>query len=1026
MAIATEFDVRTDSETQHDGELLGEVAVNSSAECFELLVARHSAMVLGVCRRQLDDSHDAEDAAQAVFLVLWEKAAALRRRNSVAGWLHHVARNVCRNVKRARKARKSHERKAAEMTDQDQTEPAKWDDIKQVLDNELDRLPDKYRLPIILCHLESRSQGEAAALLDVTQSTIAKRMKRGREILCQRLKRRGVTIGVATLATTLTTSATAAVVPATFTATTTQAATLFAAGKIAVGGALSAQTAALAKGTINMLTIAKIKMAAAVVATATVVTTTSVVVVQTVANAEPDKPAAVARTLPRTEMPVRVLWSHERGLDGKHEPLDWPLVTATSLPKLDDASTMKIVDTGTLTMTPPIDKRATTLVLVSPKLDRGKYWRPARVHRDGKNITLVTESWTNNEGRRKNFQRQSVYVVSLGMLDAGEYTLTLHVRDMFRDFEKRASTTHYHERSLKTASTKLRVFAGKANNNTQLATIDADNLKSSDGNGRAYQPALDTWETQAGGLRAQTIHYMEFKNGIDGLLKPGASSVGSYDLTAWKASPKTATDFQKLKYHPPTIGMPVCLRVQSMYMGLSDSMTLREMEWVGDRKVIVRLDMWRGGAVVFINYPRVPVLFVPLRHGNVPIKEPGEYEVQIEWNLWYDLPGKVYTHYGLENIDKAEMPKDVKSSYKYMATEQTALKFTLGPKPAGDNRIARLIDDLSNKENTREGGLRQAAATQELLELGQPAREALKNAKDQPGRPRLLIGQLLGWFDTLEKLENDRAAALTDAKRIQQVPLVLRVVADGSAGEGSKYIWTMLRVAEVLKNESSQLIPKKLKVAVYSSSKKAIPKGECTVYLEPYNKQPNHPWRLLKGNAENGVSHVMAVSKSLKEGVFELSTAVRQPWVLPKKGQASPLLLGIRVTNTADETKSFWLNGVLPWLRDKNGNQIVRRNSQLARPVSFGIPVHGGQSILLLMQSAELKFIGNTPGAFLVGDSFPDWGFHTSQAVAPGEYELNFWRNTPTRKVRTLTGPLSVRVLDSSAVQNVTVINEGT
>ncbi len=86
----------------HDGQLLARVAAGGDDVCFAEVVERHAALVLAACRRQLGDGGDAEDAAQAVFLVLWKKARSLRNQRSVAAWLHRVVRNVCRNARRAR------------------------------------------------------------------------------------------------------------------------------------------------------------------------------------------------------------------------------------------------------------------------------------------------------------------------------------------------------------------------------------------------------------------------------------------------------------------------------------------------------------------------------------------------------------------------------------------------------------------------------------------------------------------------------------------------------------------------------------------------------------------------------------------------------------------------------------------------------------------------------------------------------------------------------------------------------------
>ena len=196
-----------------DGQLLAEVACSGSNACFELLVRRHGPMVRGVCQRLLRDVHEADDAAQAVFLVLWKKAGKLRRHSCLAGWLHQVTRNVCLHATRARAIRDRHEGEAAQMAEQFPSQHELCDEIEEALDAELDGLVEKYRLPIILFHLEGRTLKEIATLLDTKVSTIGMRLNRGRELLRSRLARRGITTGVAALATTLTVNTCSAAVP---------------------------------------------------------------------------------------------------------------------------------------------------------------------------------------------------------------------------------------------------------------------------------------------------------------------------------------------------------------------------------------------------------------------------------------------------------------------------------------------------------------------------------------------------------------------------------------------------------------------------------------------------------------------------------------------------------------------------------------------------------------------------------------------------------------------------------------------
>jgi RNA polymerase sigma factor (sigma-70 family) len=182
-------------------------------------------MVLNSCQRILGNRHDAEDAAQAVFMVLWNSASDLTSRKCIAGWLYHVTHNVCRNMKRMQKTRRTHERVVAENSVQDHTVHDRPDettasDIRDVLDEELRQMSESYRLPLILFYLENRSQDEIASRLEMKRTTVASRIARGRKILRERLSRRGVSVGIATLTTFLGSNTCSASLERSFLATT--------------------------------------------------------------------------------------------------------------------------------------------------------------------------------------------------------------------------------------------------------------------------------------------------------------------------------------------------------------------------------------------------------------------------------------------------------------------------------------------------------------------------------------------------------------------------------------------------------------------------------------------------------------------------------------------------------------------------------------------------------------------------------------------------------------------------------------
>jgi RNA polymerase sigma factor (sigma-70 family) len=249
-----------------DAELLERYIRRRDETAFEALLHRHGPLVFGVCRRLLYNAHDAEDAFQATFLILARKANSIVPRSSVGNWLYGVAYRV---AARARKSacHRTREQLGVDLTAvPDREEPAE-PDMAPLLHAEVERLPDKYRIPIVLCYLEGKTNEEAARQLQWPVGTVKIRLCRARELLHSRLSRRGVALSLGLLAAnTLRAQAPAALVQATL-----QAALTFAAGGAAVGGATSVQAFALTKGVLKTMFLSKLKFVAAAVLSVAVV-----------------------------------------------------------------------------------------------------------------------------------------------------------------------------------------------------------------------------------------------------------------------------------------------------------------------------------------------------------------------------------------------------------------------------------------------------------------------------------------------------------------------------------------------------------------------------------------------------------------------------------------------------------------------------------------------------------------------------------------------------------------------------------
>jgi RNA polymerase sigma factor (sigma-70 family) len=247
-----------------DEALLGDYISRRDEVAFAALVRRHGPMVWGVCRRVLPNYHDAEDAFQATFLVLVRKAASISSRELLANWLYGVAHQTALKARATAAKRTGRERHVSEMPEPAVTQQDQWLDLQPLLDEELSRLPDKYRGVIVLCDLEGKTRKEVAGQLGCAEGTVASRLARARIMLAKRLTQRGVTLSGLGLAAVLAQQASAGV-PNSMAASTIKAANLLAAGKAAATGAISVNVAALTEGMVKAMLFNKLKAVVAVV-----------------------------------------------------------------------------------------------------------------------------------------------------------------------------------------------------------------------------------------------------------------------------------------------------------------------------------------------------------------------------------------------------------------------------------------------------------------------------------------------------------------------------------------------------------------------------------------------------------------------------------------------------------------------------------------------------------------------------------------------------------------------------------------
>lgn len=213
-----------------DGQLLDRFVARREGADFEAIIRRHGPMVWGLCRRIIRDHHDSEDAFQATFLVLARRAASVMPGDNLGNWLHGVAYQTARKSRSLRARRRSREIQASEMPEPAAVPDNLRDGPDESIDREMTRLPEKYRIPVVLCDLEGRTHKEAARQLGWPIGTVSSRLSRARAILARRLSERGTRLSGGSLGVFLARDAGGASLHAKLISSTAQAASVLAAG----------------------------------------------------------------------------------------------------------------------------------------------------------------------------------------------------------------------------------------------------------------------------------------------------------------------------------------------------------------------------------------------------------------------------------------------------------------------------------------------------------------------------------------------------------------------------------------------------------------------------------------------------------------------------------------------------------------------------------------------------------------------------------------------------------------------------
>jgi RNA polymerase sigma factor (sigma-70 family) len=246
-----------------DEQLLHAFLANGDENAFAALVRRHGPMVLHLCRRVLGHEQDAEDAFQATFLVLSRQASKLRKKASLASWLHGIAYRISLKAKQAAARRRKHEGRASPRSSAEPSAELLWHEVRALLDDEIGRLPEKYRSVFVLFYLEDCGREETALRLGLKEGTAASRLDKARKWLARRLAQRGVELTAVLAASAVATQSAPALSPVLISTT------IKAALADGAAGLVSLPVAGLVKGATSALMLSKMKVAAMFLVVAT-------------------------------------------------------------------------------------------------------------------------------------------------------------------------------------------------------------------------------------------------------------------------------------------------------------------------------------------------------------------------------------------------------------------------------------------------------------------------------------------------------------------------------------------------------------------------------------------------------------------------------------------------------------------------------------------------------------------------------------------------------------------------------------
>lgn len=614
-----------------DGQLLSRFVSARDEAAFQTLLGRHGSVVWHACRRVLGDDADAEDAFQATFLVLVRKAADVDGSRSLAGWLYGVAHRVALKARARRDRRRQVESEAPAMQATPQSN-ADREELRFLIDAQLAELPEKYRTPLVLCYLEGKTNEQASQELGWPIGSMSKVLARGRELLGERLRSRGVAVSSALLASALVSgSATAA--PPPLADATLRAATSYLCGSTA-GGA-SAAAVALAEGVLRSMLFSRIRNLTFVLLAAVAITGVSAFLHQAFA-ARPLAPLPEIRPARSDVVAIdaegpRIRIDADSTRDNPKR--DFPFITLGHFP-LDDfrkadpeqkASKALAVVRDQCPLKELRSGKSVDLLLVGPVLNSYENVEPVLLQQRDKTFTLLIESWTDNGGRKKNIPARDAHLISLGMLPAGDYELNIVYRRLFQEDRHLPNTGYVYQGQ---SHGQLRFYvadaAEAAPKDHKLPSLTEKDLK-----------AVELPDALKSEIRQRAWRLQPAVILFDMLKQPEVRA-GTVDLDKWAAGrPARLADLPTMEAPNTSSPLYAILAGPAMFNGQTTG--VREIVWK-DKQVTIRVDVWMDQQERRRAVPHTPVLVVPLQAPKRTVENivgtvPGDYEVVVEWTI---------------------------------------------------------------------------------------------------------------------------------------------------------------------------------------------------------------------------------------------------------------------------------------------------------------------------------------------------------------------------------------------------------